>query len=510
MVQCSSSISSNLSWLDSEASAQLCIPSQHLPAVTTLVRAIRAADEHTLLSQVESCLRLFQLRELLQSIEAENDRNNLKSHTQPHSALFAVFLEWAYGAREAAMRNEQVQRLAHWFRWRSDAEFYRHLLASLDGPNTDANASTMLSLSTSTVTTSTSSAAVRLTSSVRSRSLRPSLTISYLYELSPRLPQLLTTYSQNAEEVERKVRNYLTLRPLTQLRSTLANDFVGIRQAPPAATIVTEFAATNTSTVAATDQNELPVATPLTDSMSQLVDAAAACDTVMTPPSNASAPRLEGRLHTHRDNASARILLAGSEGLSAASPSCVPAAAPPDTAESKSQDADDASEDDGSVTSASTSGQHDVDRVTQPVRRHHTKRSRLDRSAPVHGTVADAEGEPKPLPPRACLGASAYVPIELIRLGVLTWERQRKSNRLSAEEREAMDLALMDLMLDLADQLPDGSRLELRDFKRARRSESRVAATKHHVRMEGERLCVTLRDMLDKLEQCQEKLVPSA
>jgi hypothetical protein len=106
------------------------------------------------------------------------------------------------------------------------------------------------------------------------------------------------------------------------------------------------------------------------------------------------------------------------------------------------------------------------------------------------------------LPHIPCLSPSDYVPIEVVRLGVLAWERQRKSGCTTALHRQAMDDALAELMWDLSDQLPDGAKLELHDFKRARRSESREVAAEHNARMEGERHCTMLRDILDKLDEC--------
>lgn len=54
--------------------------------------AVRAADERTLLSQLESFLHLFQLREMMQSVEAaadadDNRRHQVSTHTPALVAL---------------------------------------------------------------------------------------------------------------------------------------------------------------------------------------------------------------------------------------------------------------------------------------------------------------------------------------------------------------------------------------------------------------------------------------
>ena len=129
-----------------------------------------------------------------------------------------------------------------------------------------------------------------------------------------------------------------------------------------------------------------------------------------------------------------------------------------------------------------------------------TRRSKKRTFKETAPTVSPQQPPPVLIP---CLGASEYVPIELVRLGLTAWERQRKLANMDAGHRHAMDEMLADLVWDLADQLPDGAKLELRDFKQARRSEPRDAAAAHSTVMEGERRCATLRSILDMLTTCE-------
>jgi hypothetical protein len=89
--------------------------------------------------------------------------------------------------------------------------------------------------------------------------------------------------------------------------------------------------------------------------------------------------------------------------------------------------------------------------------------------------------------------------LKLVRLGITAWARQRQ--RESTAEREAMDDALAVFGWDLAETMHDGALMKVPEFKRARRSEAREAAAAHSGRMEGERRCTMLLNMLDKMEE---------
>ena len=63
-----------------------------------------------------------------------------------------------------------------------------------------------------------------------------------------------------------------------------------------------------------------------------------------------------------------------------------------------------------------------------------------------------------------------------------------------------MDDALAVFGWDLAEEMSDGALMQVPEFKRARRSESREVAAAHSGRMEGERRCTMLLNMLDRIE----------
>jgi hypothetical protein len=63
-----------------------------------------------------------------------------------------------------------------------------------------------------------------------------------------------------------------------------------------------------------------------------------------------------------------------------------------------------------------------------------------------------------------------------------------------------MDDALAEFGWDLTHEMRDGALMEVPEFKRARRSESRGVAAAHSGRMEGERRCTMLLHMLEKME----------
>ena len=102
-----------------------------------------------------------------------------------------------------------------------------------------------------------------------------------------------------------------------------------------------------------------------------------------------------------------------------------------------------------------------------------------------------------------CLQRPKHVPVELLQLGLQSWLRIRQSSKASASYRQSMDAAVWDLVLELQNHLPDGPRMEIREYKRARRSESREVAAKHNNEMLGGRSCTLLNSILDKMVECE-------
>lgn len=109
-----------------------------------------------------------------------------------------------------------------------------------------------------------------------------------------------------------------------------------------------------------------------------------------------------------------------------------------------------------------------------------------------------------------CLPPLQHIPIELLQRGVSAWQRARLSTQMSVARIQAMDEALAELTWELADHLTGGARLELPEFQRARRSESRQASAAYSGRMEGERRCAMMVRILQKLtETSGNELLPS-
>jgi hypothetical protein len=117
--------------------------------------------------------------------------------------------------------------------------------------------------------------------------------------------------------------------------------------------------------------------------------------------------------------------------------------------------------------------------------------------APSHGSTS-LDATPTRIP---LLRAPLLLPIEIVSLGISAWMRKRQSQGEASTHRDAMDDVLGDVMWQLADQLTDGERLDLREFQQARRSTSRAASAAHNARMEGERQCAIMLRMLEKLTE---------
>jgi len=418
-------------WLldtSSAADSVAILPIQHRSTVLSLATALRTAEGCALLSQIESCLRLYQLRELFQQIEAEQDRANLKSHTQPHSSMFAAFLGWTYGKEEGAARNTQLQRLSNWFCWKSDMSFYQLLLAS----------------HTTAVASLGDRKKVRLA------------TISYFYEISPRLPQLIDSLKQTPFQLELKVHGYLATRPLSQLRDALAADFAGFKRLPAEEVVVAQeekSTAMESSMLqmvvdAAVKLEETTASSPLNlqETPKRLATAAAVSNDTASP-----LPPPIKRAVTPPPHRPTRTIPAPKHTIKM----------PPSLAQKHTVAA-------AAAASSSYPGQK---RKREASESRHQKQKTIPEAASAFSASS---------PPLACIGASAFVPIELIRMGIIAWEKQRRSGR----ENAAMDDALVKLARDLAGQLPnDGPKINF-----------------NLNRKDSERHCVVLRDIIDKIE----------
>lgn len=476
------------------------LPVQHRSTVLALVEALRAADERTLLSQLESFLRLFELRELLQSIEAERDRAQGKPHARPRSIMFATFLEWAYGKEEGAMRNTQLQRLAHWFHWQRDIAVYRRLLSAFAPTYGDRGDVSLVEAGAASPTPSTKRTGARTRCTP--------LSIAYFFELAPRLPQLLDSLHEHPlAQVESKLHTYLSVRPLSQLRAVLATDFAGFQRPAPAVKASDDAAAAAVAPAtmviveqaeAEEDEQQQQHTFVPDQSMNQLADVAMAveCVALSLRVDSAAAAAAACALTSKSESATSSSVSASEPEEDNTTP-LLSRTSSTDTTILDNTSAELEQESDENGDNAATGASDTPEPAAASARK---KRPRIKRQ---RDKADDSNVEPPspPAPPHiACIGSSTCVPIELLRLGVATWERQRKSEGIEAQYRQAMDDALVELMWDLSEQLPDGARLELPDFKRARRSASRQVAAEHSARMEGERRCTTLRDILDKLD----------
>jgi len=131
-------------------------------------------------------------------------------------------------------------------------------------------------------------------------------------------------------------------------------------------------------------------------------------------------------------------------------------------------------------------------------------------AASASSSSTSLSAAPPPSPRIPCLPSGLeHVPIELLSLGISSWMRTRLQSHSQGGHRLALDEALAELAWELADQLTDGDRLALPEFKRARRSESRHVAAAHNVHMEAERRCTMLHNILRKLAEAGAERAPA-
>jgi len=101
--------------------------------------------------------------------------------------------------------------------------------------------------------------------------------------------------------------------------------------------------------------------------------------------------------------------------------------------------------------------------------------------------------------PLPTLPALANIPVLLLRLGVREWRKHRQ--RQPPEAQHLLDDAMAEVMWQLADTLPEGLLLQVPEFKRARRSESRIVAAAFSRSMAGDRQCDLILRLLDKMDK---------
>jgi len=125
------------------------------------------------------------------------------------------------------------------------------------------------------------------------------------------------------------------------------------------------------------------------------------------------------------------------------------------------------------------------------------RRDPADATEPAPASESVAE-KPSAIP-LPTLPAIANIPVLLLRLGVREWRKHRQ--RQPTEAQHLLDDAMAEVMWQLADTLPEGLLLQVPEFKRARRSESRKVAAAFSHRMAGERQCDLILRLLDQMDK---------
>jgi len=118
-----------------------------------------------------------------------------------------------------------------------------------------------------------------------------------------------------------------------------------------------------------------------------------------------------------------------------------------------------------------------------------------DAADPAPNSVAEKPSA-APLP---TLPAIANIPVLLLRLGVREWRKHRQ--RQPTEEQHLLDDAMAEVMWQLADTLPEGLLLQVPEFKRARRSESRKVAAAFSRSVAGDRQCDLILRLLNQMDK---------
>lgn len=497
------------SWLQQQSSTSLC-PKEYRAQVYALIQRVRTAEECGLLAQLELFLNLYLLRELLDSfsmvlpssdgcedsvmLDSPSGTQSLDQSDEASSAalpqscsLFGGFLLWTYGDVEARTRHCQLQRLANWFRLSTDVAFFQRLCSGSITQQPPASKAEAGSLETK----------------IRQPRLCP-LSISYFYLLAPRLPDLQYQCTGEAPlvEIESRLISYLSIRPLLLFQRHLATDFDVNKRSQGQRVRNTQVVPISPTLSSASAASAMSMLTKVVLDKDVKLDARSAV---------AASAEVDG----NEIDSSAEALLesmarAGTDGNGAGD---LPAPPEEELDEEDASDApqpdgsadDDEDEDDASSAVEASRG-HAASTVVRSRRKTKRKRAepKLDRAA-----AAPAAAPPPPVV-IPCLTRAHAVPIELLLLGVSAWIRKRQQVSENAAHRQAMDVALVDLMWELSEELSDGDRLLVPEFKRARRSASRVASAAYHQSVEGDRGCNLLHNVLDKLLQAAPSSSPHA
>jgi hypothetical protein len=344
--------------------------------------------------------------------------------------------------------------MANWFHWNKDLEFYRTLCTSD-------------SVSPDTHTTSSP-----LSDNFIFR--RQPLTISYFYEISPRLNQIKNSLPSD-DTMEKKILYYFSFRPVSRLRQVLAEEFI-----IPTKNELKSIAPNSIESTTNGEDDDTLIKGLISLSSS-------AVSYSESTPSYSSSSGMSTRSRR------------GDNGSQPTQLSMQQLAISSETEKEEQLSGEELSDEiDDSTTSA--------------VQLAHRKRAR---SLPRHShssstkkgkvSTSVAPSPPPSLPIIPCLLSPNCVPIEIVSLGLSTWSRIRKSSKENPQHRQAMDEALLDLVWELADHLDDGPKLEIREYKQAKRNESRTAAAKYFNQMLPERGCTLLQSILVKMLECNKE-----
>jgi hypothetical protein len=512
------------SWLEVQQTGTAC-SKQFWSQVYTLMQRVRTAEECGVLAQLEVFLHLFLLRELLDAVRIEfapDDRcgtspgtlDSPRSDTQsleqssctpldslpPHPAcsFFCRFLVWAYGEVEARTRYNQLQRLANWFRVSTDVEFFRRLCNGSITPQHKPHAA-----ATANDKAAATAAVSQETNKLRQPRLCP-LSITYFYLLSPRLPDLQCRFGDGVTpEMEARLISYLSVRPLVLFQQRLATDFGlakrGSTQMPSptfgsapqsAMSVLTDVAldANGDAKVEGSLEHE-SIAEALLESMAK---------------ESAEDKAVHARLDAESEDDS---MQSESDDEEEASP--VPSDSAREASTSRVAAVPRALREDKRTTSRTSRSAAKVEpaapaaAAATQARPASAKKRKLESSsaASSRGVVGfDSPPADQQLPAVPCVTKPHALPLEIVKLGVKAWLSRRQLPSEQASHRAALDNALVDLMWGFAENdLTDGERLAIPEFKRARRSAARDVAARRSGSMSGERACNLLLNVLDML-----------
>jgi hypothetical protein len=478
-------------------------------------------------------LHLFLLRELLDAVRIEcesDDRcgssattlDSLRSDTQsleqssctpldslpplPACSFFCRFLVWAYGDVEARTRYNQLQRLANWFRVSTDVEFFRRLCnGSITPQHKPPAAAAALAPPAATAAVS------QETNKLRQPRLCP-LSITYFYLLSPRLPDLQCHFGDGVTpEMEVRLISYLSVRPLFLFQQRLATDF-GLKKRGSTQSLAITADQVARPTFGSAPESAMSVLTDVAFD----VNGHATVERSIGPESNAEAllesmakESAEDKIVHARSNAKSEDDSMQSESDDEEEASPVPSYSASEASTSRVAAVPRALREDKRTTNRTSKSAAKVEpaaaaaAAATQARPASAKKRKLESSsaASSRGVVGfDSPPADQKLPAVPCMTKPHALPLEIIKLGVKAWLSKRQLPSEQASHRTALDNALVDLMWDFAENdLSDGDRLAISEFKRARRSAARDVAAKRSSSMSGERACNLLLNVIDML-----------